>query len=62
MGDISINLKAPNGQVLNLLNNDGGSGKNLVNTVFSSQGTILPHLKLAVLHSLVPLRPKVVNL
>jgi hypothetical protein len=39
MGDISINLKAPNGQVLNLFDKHGGTGDNLVNTVISSQGT-----------------------
>jgi subtilisin-like proprotein convertase family protein len=39
MGDIDINLKAPNGYVLNLFNVHGGSGDNLVNTVISSQGT-----------------------
>ena len=39
MGDIDINLKAPNGYVLNLFNLHGGSGDNMVNTVISSQGT-----------------------
>ena len=39
MGDIDINLKAPNGNVLNLFNLHGGSGDNMVNTVISSQGT-----------------------
>ena len=34
-----INLKAPNGQILNLFNQNGGSGDNLVNTVISSTGT-----------------------
>jgi subtilisin-like proprotein convertase family protein len=39
MGDIDINLKAPNDKVLNLFNLHGGSGDNMVNTVISSQGT-----------------------
>jgi hypothetical protein len=34
-----INLKAPNGQVLNLFNQHGGLGDNLTNTVVSSTGT-----------------------
>ncbi len=36
MSDMIINLKAPNGNVLNLFNRRGGSGDNLVNTVISS--------------------------
>jgi subtilisin-like proprotein convertase family protein len=40
MADIDVNLKAPNGKVLNLFNLHGGSGDNMVNTVISSQGTI----------------------
>jgi subtilisin-like proprotein convertase family protein/uncharacterized protein YjdB len=39
MGDITINLKAPNGNTLNLFNQHGGSGNNLTNTVISSAGT-----------------------
>ena len=39
MADLDINLKAPNGNVLNLFNLHGGSGDNMVNTVISSQGT-----------------------
>jgi subtilisin-like proprotein convertase family protein len=39
MGDIRINLKAPNSQVLNLFDRHGSNGKNLLNTVISSQGT-----------------------
>ncbi|MBL0333943.1 MAG: proprotein convertase P-domain-containing protein [Chitinophagaceae bacterium] len=34
--DMIINLKAPNGQVLNLVNARGGSGDNFTNTVISS--------------------------
>ncbi|MBM3915247.1 MAG: T9SS type A sorting domain-containing protein [Sphingomonadales bacterium] len=37
--DMVINLRAPNGQVLNLFNAHGGGGDNLVNTVISSTGT-----------------------
>ena len=37
--DMVINLRAPNGQILNLFNAHGGSGDNLVNTVISSTGT-----------------------
>ena len=40
IADMVINLKAPNGKVLNLFNRHGGSGENLVNTVISSQGTV----------------------
>ena len=39
ISDMVINLKAPNGQVLNLFNQHGGSGDDLVNTVVSSTGT-----------------------
>ena len=39
ISDMVINLKAPNGQILNLFNQHGGSGDNLVNTVVSSTGT-----------------------
>lgn len=35
-GDLIINIRAPNGNVLNLINEQGGSGDNFVNTVFSS--------------------------
>jgi hypothetical protein len=37
IGDLVINLKAPNGKVLNLFAYPG-SGDNMVNTVISSQG------------------------
>jgi subtilisin-like proprotein convertase family protein len=39
ISDMIINLRAPNGQVLNLFNAHGGSGDNLVNTIISSTGT-----------------------
>jgi subtilisin-like proprotein convertase family protein len=39
IGDMVINLRAPNGQVLNLFNEHGGAGVNLLNTVISSTGT-----------------------
>jgi subtilisin-like proprotein convertase family protein len=39
VGDIGINLKAPNGKILNLFHRHGGSGDNMVNTIISSQGT-----------------------
>ncbi|MDF2381507.1 choice-of-anchor J domain-containing protein [Nostoc ellipsosporum NOK] len=39
VGDIVANLRAPNGKVLNLINQKGGSGVNLTNTVFSSTST-----------------------
>ncbi|MBK7434988.1 MAG: proprotein convertase P-domain-containing protein [Chitinophagaceae bacterium] len=35
-GDMIINLKSPNNEVLNLINARGGSGDNFVNTVISS--------------------------
>ncbi len=38
ISDMIVNLKAPNGNVLNLFNGDGGSGDNFVNTVVSSAG------------------------
>ncbi len=38
VSDMQINLKAPNGNILNLFNGQGGSGDNLTNTVFSSAG------------------------
>ena len=42
IGDLFINLKAPNGKVLNLFAYPG-SGENMVNTVISSQGTVAFH-------------------
>ncbi|MBX2905943.1 MAG: proprotein convertase P-domain-containing protein [Taibaiella sp.] len=36
VSDMSINLVAPNGNRLNLVNSQGGSGDNFVNTTFSS--------------------------
>jgi subtilisin-like proprotein convertase family protein len=36
IGDMIINLKAPNGNVLNLINQEGGSGDNLSGTVITS--------------------------
>lgn len=39
ISDMIINLKAPNGKILNLFNGKGGSGDNLVNTVISSAST-----------------------
>lgn len=39
VSDMVINLKAPNGKILNLFNEKGGSGDNLVNTVISSEST-----------------------
>ena len=41
IGDMIINLKAPNGNILNLMNQHGGSADNLVNTTISSNGTVL---------------------
>lgn len=38
-GDVSINLIAPNGASLNLVNNRGGSGDDFINTTVSSTGT-----------------------
>ena len=38
--DLIINLKAPNGQVLNLVNMQGLSGDNFINTVISSTATV----------------------
>lgn len=38
ISDMVINLRAPNGNVLNLFNGHGGNGDNLVNTVISSTG------------------------
>lgn len=39
VSDMVINLKAPNGKILNLFNRKGGSGDNLVNTIISSTST-----------------------
>jgi len=39
VSDMSINLKAPNGQILNLVNRRGGSGDNFTNTTISSAST-----------------------
>jgi len=39
VSDLIINLRAPNGRVLNLINAKGGSGVNLSNTVISSAST-----------------------
>lgn len=39
ISDMVINLRAPNGKILNLFNGKGGSGDNLVNTVISSAST-----------------------
>ncbi len=39
ISDMVINLRAPNGNVLNLFNSRGGDGDNLVNTVISSAST-----------------------
>lgn len=39
-GDMIFNLKAPNGNVLNLMNQLGGAGDNFVNTVISSTGAV----------------------
>lgn len=41
IGDMIINLRAPNGNILNLMNQHGGSADNLVNTTISSNGTVL---------------------
>jgi subtilisin-like proprotein convertase family protein len=38
-GDIIINVKAPNNNVLNLVNRRGGSGDNFTNTTISSSGS-----------------------
>ncbi len=37
--DMIFNLRAPNGNILNLVNRKGGSGDNFVNAVISSTGT-----------------------
>lgn len=39
VSDMVINLRAPNGNVLNLVNQRGGSGDNFVNTTISSTST-----------------------
>lgn len=38
ISDLTINLVAPNGQILNLFNQHGGSGGSMANTVISSSG------------------------
>lgn len=38
-GDMVVNLSAPNGNTINLVNHRGSSGDNFVNTVFSSDAT-----------------------
>ncbi len=38
--DLTINLKAPNGQVLNLVNKQGGIGSNFTNTEINSTSTV----------------------
>lgn len=40
VGDLIINLVAPNGNVMNLFNRQNGTGDNLTNTVFSSNLTL----------------------
>jgi subtilisin-like proprotein convertase family protein len=39
VSDMVFNLKAPNGQILNLVNRRGGAGDNFTNTTISSTGT-----------------------
>ncbi|MCG2614550.1 GEVED domain-containing protein [Terrimonas sp. NA20] len=39
ISDLTINLRAPNGRVLNLINAKGGGGVNFVNTTISSAST-----------------------
>ncbi len=38
--DLTINLKAPNGQILNLVNKQGGAGSNFTNTEINSTSTV----------------------
>jgi uncharacterized protein YjdB/subtilisin-like proprotein convertase family protein len=38
VGDMRINLRSPNGQILNLFNQVGGSADNFINTTISSTG------------------------
>ncbi|MEI9811132.1 MAG: GEVED domain-containing protein [Bacteroidota bacterium] len=38
VSDMVINLKAPNGKILNLFNGNGGNGDNITNAVISSTG------------------------
>ena len=40
-GELNINIKAPNGNALNLVNQKGGSGHNFTNTIISS-ATVTP--------------------
>ncbi|MDT9121412.1 hypothetical protein RSW84_28605, partial [Escherichia coli] len=37
--DLSFNLRAPNGKILNLVNNKGGQGLGFTNAIISSTGT-----------------------
>jgi subtilisin-like proprotein convertase family protein len=39
-GDLIFNIKAPNGNILNLVNQKGGSGDDFTNTIISSSSTI----------------------
>jgi subtilisin-like proprotein convertase family protein len=39
-GDLIINLKGPNNNVLNLVNQRGGTGDNFINTTLSSAGSV----------------------
>ena len=39
--DLSVLLQAPNGSIITLLNNNGGSADNFTNTVFTDAGTLL---------------------
>lgn len=38
--DLSFNLRAPNGKILNLVNNKGGQGLGFTNAIISSTGTV----------------------
>lgn len=38
-GDLDINLTAPNGKTINLVNREGGAGVNFINTIVSSNST-----------------------
>ncbi len=40
VGDLVVNLKAPNLNILNLANRDGGTGDNFTNTIVSSTGAV----------------------
>lgn len=39
-GDLILNLRAPNGNILNLVNRRGGSANNFTNTIISSAGSV----------------------